>query len=112
MLYDYLVSLHQKMQDPANWATYGLCTSFYDLDPPAGVSYEFQKLMQEWPKHSGETSYPIKDPDGKDSPWEMYERHVGSPIEEEVDHMWNREVSAYAAARWELLEWMIEETKP
>ena len=54
-----------------------------------------QRLMKDWPKHSGVMEFPISV--GKISPWKKYVQ---------CDNKWNRKTE-YGRLRWELLEWLI-----
>lgn len=110
-LNEILTVLHTKMQDPTNWPVCGLCTALLNLDPPEGVSYDFQVLTRTWPKHSGDNVFPVPCPEGG-KPGPAYYHAENEPYEVEARYMWDRETSPYAALRWELLEWAITQTKP
>lgn len=64
----------------------------------SSVSDQFiiEKLIEDWPKHSGVREFPISV--GRISPWGEYTR---------CDNKWDRRTQ-YGRLRWELLEWLIE----
>lgn len=91
-LLEDLKSLHSQKQVPDNWNVDGICVhlQYYNKD-------EFKMLATSWPKYSGDSDYPV--------PGYYF---IGANTEDESQRMWDREVSDYAALRWELLEWCIE----
>lgn len=88
-LLETLKVLHVKMQDPANWDMFGICsnTRGFDVSP----------LMAEWPLYSGNRQYPVGQ---YDHPCFLYTTANSAD-------MWDRENSPYAELRWQLLEFMI-----
>ena len=67
-----------------------------------GLHLEMKDLMRKWPKHSGCNLYPVPHPDM--IPEVAFDD--ASPYE-----MWDPDSGEYARNRWELLNWMIEESK-
>ena len=100
-----LVAFHARMSDPDNWLPCGLCMTleYFDIDPQTRI--EILRLMRKWSKHSGDNSYPL--PGGQSA----YEEYLFADDRTCASYMWDRETSPYAALRWELLEWMIQETE-
>lgn len=63
---------------------------------------EMKDLMNKWPKHSGSNIYPVPHP------------HMSSGAafyDSSPEDMWDPDSGEYARNRWELLNWMIEESK-
>lgn len=91
-LYEALLKIHQKMQNPAKWGTYGICHMLVEAD----YWVLFAKHAEKWPKYSGRPTYPLP---GQTLAFYSEKR---SPA-----YMWDASTSEYARLRWELLEWMI-----
>ena len=101
-LMNALQELHERMQDPANWNSAGICENLDLRHLNLGTCREAicrkQFLMKEWPEYSGLEMYPVPAPEGADNAY-----NNGSP-----DDMWDRS-KPYGAKRWELLEWMMRQ---
>lgn len=93
-LLEKLKEIHKKMQNPDNWNNNGICEQCPVTFSDKELLYE---LFANWPKFSGSLTFPIGN--GRDIYMETYS----------ANQFWNREISGYAALRWELLEWMIEQ---
>lgn len=101
-LHEMLQEIHAEMQDPANWHNRGICST---LGAKKGSSL-FYRLSRKWPEHSGNPAFPVPSPRGsKLSPSFTF-------LYNPAIYHWDRESSEYAELRWQLLEWLIEETKP
>jgi len=118
-LYEALVKVHEAMGYSENWAITGICDQAmsilrYDLEELSQVDVEMtnlRNLMATWPKASGNQMYPIPSPQEGVGPGQVYHaRCIGDYAE--AAHMWNKETSPYAVLRWELLDFLIETTKP
>ena len=59
-------------------------------------------LMEKWPAGSGDRHYPVQDMDMDGDPQESYQNST-------AQEMWNPK-HEYARNRWDLLEWLIEQT--
>lgn len=100
MLIDTLVVLKQLKERgkprEVDHAQFGICFQITHTN-----NYVYTKrLMRQWPKYSGDSDYPIPDPDGIEDPSVYYSRSGSSA-------MWNKE-HPYGALRHELLDYLIE----
>lgn len=83
---------------------YGIC---YHLDAWKHARYNITVgmtlcLADGWPEHSGDESYPVPHPEmAADSAFDTADE----------DEMWDK-TQPYGAARWRLVDYMIERTKP
>jgi len=103
-LLEALKAVHTKMQDQKNWSRFGICDvidSVHQMDY-SNLREEFQEFAKGWSKHSGANCYPIPG-----SFWQSIESNDDE--DQNRQYSWDRENSPYAALRWELLEWMIEQ---
>lgn len=104
-LIEALKAIHERMQDPKEWRGIGLCLAIKNemFSRPSRDVYEacskLRKIMACWPKFSGDDLFPI--PGGA-----VAYHHLPDHFTVRA-YMWDRENSAYAALRWELLEWCI-----
>lgn len=101
-LMNALQELHERMQDPANWNSAGICANL-ELMHLKGSRYSEavrrrQELMEAWPEYSGDDRYPVPADEGADN---AYNAGIASD-------MWDR-YRPYGAKRWELLEWMMRQ---
>lgn len=87
-----LWEIEADMQDPENWAGFGICD---------GVTAKrlLRGLFPLWPKYSGSPNFPV--PSEDTDPCDAY-------LEASAADMWARETSQYAALRWDLLEFLID----
>ena len=97
-LHEDLKTLHKRMQNPEEWEVTGICSKV-----PMFYSADLQSLFERWPMFSGVRSFPVAHP----------HLHPADVFMESMEgQMWDRKTSEYAENRWQLLEWLIEETKP
>ena len=118
-MHKILIGIKAKMQDRVNWQVSGLCAIFHD---EAIIHYHnfthvqlldalLQHLMDDWPKSTRNAFYPVPNPEEGLTPGQAY--HAEFPCrDEDLAHMWDKSTSPYAALRWELLDFLIETTKP
>ena len=105
-----LLRVKKRMQNSGNWSNQGICHAYGQergllsriLRGNRADHSALEDLMTRWPGYSGDRAFPVPHPT-----LEPDEAYFGCcPVER-----WDREWSEYARSRWELLEWMIEETK-
>lgn len=105
-----LLRVKKRMLNSDNWDTRGICRVYEQergllsrvLRGDWAEHRALEDLMTRWPGYSGQRIFPVPHPTLSPD----YAYYECGPIE-----MWDRELSEYARSRWELLEWMIEETK-
>lgn len=91
-LHEALVALREN--GPKN-AAVGLCHHV------SGAKYGgLYDLMEDWPEHSGNRHFPVGHP-----------RMGASAAFAQVLNLWDRDTE-YGRARWRLLDYLIERTKP
>lgn len=100
-LHGKLKHVHARMSNPEYWNILGICNLL-----SAKSMNEFLDLAVNWPKHSGDRAFPVTNGSTKSPLRECSPDFTQS----RTAYMWDRKNSEYAALRWELLEWAIEQT--
>lgn len=85
---------------------YGICSNLIESSDGRFDSKHLKPLFPNWPEFSGTDYFPIKSYD-MDEPDPVFVYDLAS----EEETMWDRNTE-YGAARWRLLDFLIEETKP
>lgn len=110
-LHQTLLAIHDRMQDSEAWHDEGLCRELENLDLSGDAWVAFDALVPLWPQYTGSPMFPVPSPVGK-APMIAFTRDCGYHVDDESARMWDRQTSPYAELRWQLLEWLIEETRP
>lgn len=122
-LLDDLRAIRRNMQYPENWHECGIC---YSLSYVEGLkrgrdrleveekSRQFKDLAMRWPRSGGDPAFPVPAGSPVEGDSRLYAfTFLNGDREKQEDstpeYMWDRANSAYAANRWELLEWAIAE---
>lgn len=96
-------TLHQlllQLREAGPTTDFGICCQVKHLCDSKQLYDELRALFSRWPEFSGHPEFPVPHPD--QSPSQAF--HT------EVD-LWDRSTE-YGAARWRLLDWLIEQTEP
>lgn len=118
-LHEILLMLHDQYQHEENWSVCGIC-EFVTATAIKRHGWERGQLiadlaenhMKQWPKSSGNNLYPVPSPISSEQPCDAYHATSFNSRAEIAAHMWDKETSPYAVLRWELLDFLIETTKP
>lgn len=90
----------------------GLVACGWDLGVEGSVQQRLRELFRAWPKFSGSPAFPVP------APWMMAQDSPRLAIMaaeaawDKCPH-WDTDLdrTGYAALRWELVDWLIEQTK-
>lgn len=102
-LHDALVDIRAKKKAGFSFGgldRVGICTLVHFEYAIKKSATQMKKLWVDWPKYSGEIDYPVPSPD---------------PIDNAQSIFWgwkNKWTGEYGQLRYELLDYLIERTKP
>ena len=97
-LHEALVRLKEEGPDKRS----GLCANLGAL--PSGAWWDFKGLCKAWPLFSGDGVYPVPACEGSDPEFMYFDTS-------EIGCLWDTSTE-YGRLRWQLLDWLIEQTKP
>ena len=115
LLHQCLLGVRPFIEGPSAKKSDRRCGICYAVEYAAGIEsdnsrsmlYELRCLFEEWPEFSGEPDFPVPHPDGPDADdgWSSAAEAAYMGTED----LW---LGEYGAARWRLLDWLIERTAP
>lgn len=97
----------------------GICSNIADLlyrrefsdADEVVICRDLHTLASEWPKGSGCRVYVVPHPQDLSRTGRAQHAAMSAYLSGSAGDLWSREPGSYGALRWELLDWLIEQTR-